>query len=159
MESTYSGRVMSYVPYQQCFKCNLNRTCFINKTPFKSLQSFNSLTFPRFPWISKNRLNTSLKENGKNGMENLLLWQSFSHSNRLSYYDKFCFEQRDPYPLQKNPKYSQQKHKIKPSMINPKFTRAAIFLKWQFKLLGATFFAQHLWSWIFTMLFCIKFRF
>ena len=37
LESTYNGRYhVSYVRYQQCFKCDFNRRCFISKTAFKS---------------------------------------------------------------------------------------------------------------------------
>ena len=69
-------------------------------------------------------------DNLENAKKNPLLWQAFCYSNRLSYYNKFYFEQRDLCLLQKNLKYSQQKHKIKPSMLNPNLTHVAIFLEW-----------------------------
>ena len=63
-----------------------------------------------------------------------------------------------------NTKYSQQKHKIKPSMLNSNLTQVTIFLKrltlatWSpLKLLAIIFFAQHLLSRIFSMLFYVKF--
>ena len=55
-------------------------------------------------WFHRRTIERKLE----NAVKNLLLWQPFYHSNRLRYYDQF-FEQGDPFPLQKNPKYSQEK--------------------------------------------------
>ena len=90
--------------------------------------------------------------------------QPFHHSNRLNRHNNFYFEQHCLVPFHRN-----IKTKIKLPMLNPlllnftlvfTFLKLQILLKWlQLKILALIVLAQLLLSWIFNMLFCIKFGF